>query len=180
MIFRAFAFLVAVLAGVLLSQVPEFAQQYRQRLGGAIDELARIIAYFDEDAARSGYDRAGALALMAGNEERLVRDQARRMKDTMLRYDRLTTQQQAFRDAGPFGRLAVFVRDFDRPLVENTLRDFEPALPTTIEGTVFAAGGFLAVYLLLRGLGLLFRSPRRQFVPRAQLRPQGGSAEQPH
>ena len=42
------------LAGALtLSQAPEFAQQYRQRLGGALDELRRVVADFDADAAKS-------------------------------------------------------------------------------------------------------------------------------
>src|SRR5258708_3513030 len=50
MFFRAVAFVVALMTGMTLSQVPEFAQQYRQRLGGAIDELALIITHFDEGA----------------------------------------------------------------------------------------------------------------------------------
>ena len=160
MFFRAVAFVVALMTGMTLSQVPEFAQQYRQRLGGAIDELALIIAHFDEGAARSGYDRAGALALMARNAERLIRDMGADMQRNIERYRRLVEQQQAFTNAGPFGRLVVFVQDFDRPLVENALRDFEPAVPTTIEGVAFTAGGFIFAYLLLHGLRLLFRRPR--------------------
>src|SRR5579863_7785153 len=117
MFFRAATFVIALVAAMTLSQLPEFAQQYRQRLGGAIDELARIITHFDEDAARSGYDRAGALAVMAGNSERLVRDQAARIEEDIARYDRLVEQQQAFTKAGPFGRLVVFFANFDPPLV---------------------------------------------------------------
>ena len=37
------AFVIGLLLGFALSQTPEFAQQYRQRLGGAIDELQRIV-----------------------------------------------------------------------------------------------------------------------------------------
>ena len=54
MLARPIALAVALVLGFLLSQAPEFAQQYRQRLGGAVDELARIITQFDEDSARSG------------------------------------------------------------------------------------------------------------------------------
>jgi hypothetical protein len=161
MFFRAAVLVIALIAGMAFSQVPEFAQQYRQRLGGAIDELARILTHFDEDAASSGYDREGALALMGRNDERLIRDQAGRMRENIERYGRLVEQQQAFTNSGPFGRLVVFFRNFDRPLVENALRDFEPAVPTTVEGVVFAGGGFLLVYLLLHGLRLLFRHPRQ-------------------
>jgi len=161
MFFRAVAFVLALIAGLVSSQVPEFAQQYRQRLGGAIDELAQIITHFDEDAARSGYDRAGALALMSRNDERLVRDQAGRMRENIERHGRLVEQQQAFTQSGLFGRLVVFVEDFDRPLVESAMHDFEPAVPTTIEGIAFTGGGFILIYLLLHGFRFLFRRPRR-------------------
>jgi hypothetical protein len=159
MFFRAVAFVLALMTGMVLSQVPEFAQQYRQRLGGAIDTLAQIITHFDEDAARSGYDRQGALALMTRNSERLVRDQAGRMRETIERYGRLVEQQQALSNAGPFARIVIFFAELDRPLAENAMRDFEPALPTTLEGVVFAAGGFIVVFLFLHGLRLLFRRP---------------------
>ena len=43
-----------LLGGLVASQAPEFGQQYRQRLGGAIDELNRVVARFDEDARRPG------------------------------------------------------------------------------------------------------------------------------
>ena len=64
MIARTIALVVALTLGFALSQAPEIAQQYRQRLGGAVDELRRIVLRFDEDSARSGFDRAGALAVM--------------------------------------------------------------------------------------------------------------------
>ena len=168
MLFRAVVFVLALLAAMTSSQVPEFAQQYRQRLGGAIDELARILTHFDEDAARSGYDRAGALALMARDAEQLVRDQAGRMREDIDRYSRLVEQQQAFSKSGPFGRLVAFFADFDTPLVENTMHDFEPAVPTTLEGVIFAGGGFLLAYLLLHGARLGVVGLRRRHRRRAR------------
>lgn len=161
MLMRAIAFLLAVAAGLAASQAPEFAQQYRQRLGGAVDELSRVIAGFDQNAATAGTDRAGGLAVMARNSEVLVREQALSMAETIIRHDRLSKQQEAFRDSAPFVRLTSFVQDFDRPLVESTLRDFEPAVPATAEGVVFASVGFLVIYFLLHFLGFLFRRPRR-------------------
>lgn len=45
---RVLVFLIIASSAVLFSQAPEFAQQYRQRLGGAIDELTTSIQSFDE------------------------------------------------------------------------------------------------------------------------------------
>jgi hypothetical protein len=161
------AFVMGLVFAFVLSQMPEFAQQYRQRLGGAIDELQRIIQQFDEDSRRSGYDRMGALRLMASNNEQLVRDQASRMEEVVARHDRLRAQESAFRNGGSFVRLSAFILNFDGPLVERTVLAYEPAVPVTTEGVLLAGGGFLAAYLLLPAFGE-FRRRRRAL--RAKLR----------
>lgn len=162
MIFRTIAFVLAIAAGIIVSQIPELAQQYRQRLGGAIDELQRIIINFDADSARSGYDRADALAVMARNDEQLVRDQALRMAETIVRHARLVSQQQAFAQGGPFVRLVAFAEDYDPLVVQSTFRDFEPAVPATIEGVLFGLGGFVLVYVLLRAVAFILSRSRRR------------------
>ena len=90
--------IIAALCALLCSQVPEFMQQYSQRLGGVVEELGRIVRQFDEDSSRSGYERSAALRVMANNSERLVRDQATRMQENITRFDRLREQQEAMRD----------------------------------------------------------------------------------
>ena len=52
MLFRRLAAGVALLVAALASQLPEFTQQYSQRLGGAIDELAED---FDPQIAQRAY-----------------------------------------------------------------------------------------------------------------------------
>jgi hypothetical protein len=51
---RIFTVLTMLASGTLTSQLPEFAQQYRQRLGGAIDALEQVMADFRRDAADYG------------------------------------------------------------------------------------------------------------------------------
>lgn len=159
MFFRAFAFVLALVAGMVLSQVPEFAQQYRQRLGGAIDELARDITNFDADAARVGLDREQALQKYENAAELLFRSRGVRTREQIARYTRLVAQQQAFTSAGPFGRIIVLFSNLDQTIAANAMREFEPAMPTTLEGVVFAAGGFIVVFLFLHGLRLVFSRP---------------------
>ena len=161
MLAHPFAFVIALAFGFALSQAPEFAQQYRQRLGGAIDELRRIVLQFDEDSRRSGYDRSAALRLMENNPERLVRDQAGRMEETIARYGRLREQDEDFRNGGAFVRLASFVRNFDRPLVQRTFEAYEPAVPVTTEGLLLAGGGFFVSYFLVLGVAATWRRRRR-------------------
>ena len=169
MIARTLAFVVALAFGFVLSQGPEFAQQYRQRLGGTVDELRRIVEQFDADSLRSGYGRAAALTVMGRDSEQLVRDQAGRMIETIARYERLSQQEEAFRNDGPFRRLVSFVRNFDPPLVKRTFASYEPAMPVTAEGLLLTAGGFLAGYVLVLAAAWPVRRRRSQVRAGARL-----------
>jgi hypothetical protein len=154
--------LAAGLGGaVAASQLPEFAQQYRQRIGGAIDELKPMVERFDQEAQAAGTDRGGALQRLARNPDSLARDRGQASADMIARLDRLEGQQAAMRGAGPFARIAVPFEDPDPQLMNGTWRDFEPAVPTTIEGAVAAGAGFLG------GAGLvgLLRWPFRRRRP---------------
>ncbi len=147
----------ALICAVLFSQAPEFAQQYQQRLGGAVNELAIIVRHFDEDAARSGYDRLKALDVMRKNSERLVRDQGTRMEDIIARLDRLREQQLAMKEAGPTGQFGAFLASVDGPLAQKTWQSFVPAAPFSVEGVLFAFIGSAMAYLLIFGVIILRR-----------------------
>jgi hypothetical protein len=159
---RTIVFAAAIMIGLVASQAPEFAQQYRQRMGGAIDELNTVITHFDEDAQRSGYDRDAALTAMAGNDARLVRDQAMSMRRTIERHDRLVESRVEMQNAGDVGRLFALMRTADSDLARATFDDYEPAVPTTVEALTIAGASFLAAYLFLHGLGYLVRPRRRR------------------
>ena len=60
--FGRFVALLAGIAGaVAASQAPAFTGQYRQNLAGRVAELEIIVARFDENISRIGYDRSRAL-----------------------------------------------------------------------------------------------------------------------
>jgi Protein of unknown function (DUF2937) len=162
---RSLAAAFGLFGGVIASQGPEFAQQYRQRLGGAIDELNRVVTRFDEDARSTGQTRDAALSQLRQNPDRLTSLQGEAMRANVERLDRLERQRQAFIDAGPFGRLTVLMRDGDTDLARAAYHDFEPAVPATNEGFVAALLGFVGAYALSRLIGvplrrLLVRRPR--------------------
>ncbi len=131
------------------SQVPEFAQQYRQRIGGAIDELKPMVQRFDAEAQAVGLDRTAALARLQQSAEPIAKGRGLATADLVARLDRLEDQQSAMRSAGPFQRIGVLFEAPDPQLMRGTWRDFEPAIPTTLEGALTAGAGFLG------GAGLL-------------------------
>ncbi len=146
---QPFIIALSVLFAMLFSQAPEFTQQYLQRLAGTVEELGNIVRNFDEDSLRSGYDRSAALGVMRNNPERLVRDQATRMKENIARLNRLLEQQANMRDAGPLARFSAFIANIDGPLAQRTWQSYVPALPFSFEGIVFALIGFASSYLLI-------------------------------
>lgn len=124
-------------------------QQYRQRLGGAADELATVVRHFEEDARRSGYDRNTAIGVMAGNSERLIRDQATRWKENIERLQRLRDQEAALKDGVTPASFVAFATNYDKQLFDKTYEAFVPALPLSFAGAVFTITGWLAAYAVM-------------------------------
>jgi uncharacterized protein (DUF3084 family) len=168
---RILALGLGLLGGVVASQGPEYSQQYRQRLGGAIDELRQVVTRFEGDAQANGESREGAIARLRGNADALASRQGAAMQANVERLDRLDAHRRAMMEAGPFARVALMLRDGDEDVMEATYRDFEPAVPVTEEGILSAAIGFVAVWggvLLLTGfLRSLLRRPRARSEARA-------------
>ena len=89
-----FALAVAVLAGLIGSQAPEFAQQYRQRLGGALEELNRIIAEFEGEVRAENFTPAEGLRRLEANADPLARERGEDIAEAMDRAKRLNEQIQ--------------------------------------------------------------------------------------
>ncbi len=149
---RKLALAIAFIAALIGSQGPEFGQQYRQRIGGALDELKRIVAEFDAAAATERLTPPQAIDRLEQNDDPLARERGREMAKTIVRADRLQEQLDAMRSAGPLQRLYVMVKDFDPEIAARTLDNYEPAAPMSLEAVVaavFAAfSGWAATHLL--------------------------------
>lgn len=144
-----------------LSQFPEFSQQYAQRLGGAVDELSRVVAEFDADAAGVGLSRQEALEDLA-NGGTMGRARAQTMARTIDRHARLTDDLAALQGAGPFTRAYLAANMTDRQIASRAWEAYKPAVPITFEGAVFAGVGFLTGLMILGALLSLLRMPFRR------------------
>jgi hypothetical protein len=160
MIARWLALAIALIAGLVGSQGPEFAQQYRQRTGGALDELKRIVAAFDAEAASEQLTAPQAIGRLQQNRDPLARERGHDMAETIARADRLEEQLTAMQSAPPLDRLYVFVKDFDPEIGRRTLENFEPAVPLSLEALVVAACAAFVGWAATHILALPFRRPR--------------------
>jgi hypothetical protein len=167
MLGRLIVVLAAALGGLTASQLPEFAQQYRQRLGGALEELSRIVAEFDADAARSQLTREDAVRTYSTSNEEFLRDQGVSVSSTLARQERLAEQKARLESAPPVMRPVVVLSRPDARVMRGAWSDFEPAVPITPAGFIWAAIGFFLAGGLISLLRQLFGIARRRSQARA-------------
>lgn len=167
MMARRLAFAIGLFCALIGVQAPEFAQQYRQRLAGAIDELTRIVAAFNDEASGQSLAPREAIARLEANPDPLVRERGSDMGGDIRRLDRLKASLAAFRDSAPMQRLVLLARNYDATLAVQTLRDFEPAVPTSTEAMAIGAlafcGGWGATHLCAWPIRRYFKR-RREVV----------------
>jgi Protein of unknown function (DUF2937) len=144
MLARRLAFAIALLAGLIGSQGPEFAQQYRQRFGGALEELNRIVSEFDAEVQRQNLTPAEGLKRLEDNSDPLTRERGEDMGKAIARAERLNAQIQALNSAGPLMRLYVVATRFDPEIASSALGNYEPAVPLSVGA--LTAGGLAALW----------------------------------
>ena len=138
----------------LFSQAPEFTQQYRQRLGGAVEELKAVVDDFDRDASRSSLKREQALDEMLKSPTPFSRDRGRSMSGTLARFENLSQQLQGMDRADSVVRPLLVLRAPDIQVVQGAWRSFNPAVPLNTPGLVYGGIGALILAFLARmGIG---------------------------
>jgi len=143
--------LLCVMGAVLFSQLPEFIQQYLQRLGGHLDEARRQLDQFREVATKSGLTLDQLMAKSQANAEETVARLGQLMHATAARVDALAGADAAIRHASILTRPFVFIRHADFSIVRATWSIFKPAVPTTVEGMLYAGLGVLMILAFYHG-----------------------------
>jgi hypothetical protein len=151
------ALFAGALLGLTASQLPEYAQQYRQRLGGAIDELQNIVAEFDADSARRGMSEEESIAHLSGASDEFVKERGQQMSEIVQRLQKLSGANAAMAQAGPLGRLVALATDFDPLIARRAYASYEPAVPVTGEGFILGGVGLVGGFALFHALAAPFR-----------------------
>lgn len=149
---------LCVIGALAFSQAPEFMQQYLQRLGGHLDEARRQLEQFRGVATQSGLTLERLIAQTSANHDAAVAKLGGVMTATAARVETLESAQHALQDASLWTRPFVFLRHVDADIAQATWNIYRPAMPTTVEGLVYAA---LGLFLLL-GLYQAIKYPIRQ------------------
>lgn len=167
MIISRLALFFGLFFAVATTQVPEYMQQYRQRLGGAIDELSAIVTQFDTESAVQGLTEADAIARLQTNSDQLARERGAAMTATIARLAKLQRSAAALENPNQFARWEGFAATFDARVAARAYETYQPAVPTTADGFVAGLIGFLIGGGLVHLLGLPIRYRHKLFRRRS-------------
>ena len=157
---RSGLLLFGFVGALLLSQFPEFFQQYTQRLGGRLDEVTRQVAALETRAAEAGKDLRSYVAGFLENPDADVRREGRALAALPPRQARLRQAYEALTGTGRGWRAKSFVQHFDWNVARTTAAVYAPAMPVTAESAVYAGAGFGAGAVLFWSFFGLRRRPR--------------------
>jgi hypothetical protein len=143
--------LLCVVGAVAFSQIPEFIQQYLQRLGGHLDEARRQLEQFRATAAQSGLTFDQLVHATAANADPAVARLGVVIRDSQARVTALAADEQAIRAAHAFERPFVFLHHSDPEIVRATWSIFRPAVPTTADGLLYALCGVFLILCFYHG-----------------------------
>lgn len=156
---RAIAIIGGLAGAGTLSQYPEFAQQYTQRLAGQIQALDTVVADFDASAERAGLTRDGALDEMTGTT--FLEDRGADLRRTIGRYEGLQSDYSLLSSANPIERIMMPHRLADSATFRGTWEDYEPALPLNTAGAVSSGMGFFGGWFAVAGVLWFLTAPIR-------------------
>jgi hypothetical protein len=153
----------AILAG---GCVPGFIAQYRQRVGGRLDQVLRDLAPFERIAQR---DFGGSLNALIQHHhdsfDRAFQQEAAAIQQMLDAAARLREAAAAL-DTNVYGQFGWLLRHADPDIVQATWSAWQPSFNLSIDGLTFALAAGLALWLLFlllwAGAGAALRRLRRR------------------
>ncbi|WNJ21256.1 DUF2937 family protein [Pontibacter sp. G13] len=174
---RIFCLVVAV----MLTQFPAYMSQYVDVLSGAHMEAERSYVELEDLAVKYHLTVQEYLSTLARNDNAMVRENIEKQQqdvDRFMGYDQALT---ALREASVWTKPLVLAEHFN-PAIHDAMA-FEPQVPMTEEGVVYALIGLilaLTIISILKGMGRMFtRDPMPPtFKPKtSSTKPVSASAE---
>ncbi len=168
MILNRIALFFAFVFGFASTQAPEFWQQYQQRLGGAIDELATIVSQFDSEAAAQHLTEPQAVNRLEANSDPLAQGRGAEMQRIVNRLARLRKSAAAFNSTNVISKWVALAETFDPTIAQRAYEAYQPAVPTTPDGFISGVIGFVIGWILTHLISLPIRHRKKIFGPRQE------------
>jgi hypothetical protein len=148
-IVRGFFDRIVLLAAFLVAGcVPGFIAQYRQRLGGALDQVLKDLAPFREIASRfHGGSLDKLIEHHVFSSDPTFQAEGNAIQAMVRSLERLRAAVQAL-DTDLFHQIWVLLRRTDPQVAKATWIAYEPAVGFSVDGMLFAGAAALLIWML--------------------------------
>lgn len=153
---------VLVAAFIGGATVPSFVAQYRQRLGGALEQAKRDLSPFQQISDRTfGGDIGSLVEHHRRSSDAVFRSEAEAINTLINSVSRLSEAVAGLK-GDLYGQLLYLVKAGDTDMLRATWKQFEPALAFTpqslIAGLTLGVAVWLVFLVLMHSLLALFRT----------------------
>jgi Protein of unknown function (DUF2937) len=147
-----------ILVGVILSAgcIPSFIAQYRQRLGGRLDQVIRDLAPFQEIANRNhGGDLRKLIEYHLKSTDPTFHDEGSAIQAMVDAVARLRAGAEAL-NTDIWHQLAYLSGNGDADIARKTWDAFVPAFSLTTDYAIFALAVGISIWLVFLGVWIGF------------------------
>ncbi len=160
--------LCGIAGALIFSQAPIFMQQYTHELAGHVAELHRQVSAMRQVAVQSGKSLELFIQKFVTSLDPDFRAQGELMEKMVHRWHQLSDGLTSLQHAALWERPYLFIHSLDSGVAHDTYRAFEPGLPLTLEGSLYAFAGLLLGTALFRLIRASLRALLSSLKPSTQ------------
>ncbi len=144
--------IILVASIIVAGCIPSFIAQYRQRLGGRLDQVRADLSLFQEIANRyHGGSLDKLIQVHLASSDKTFHDEGVAIKTMVETAQRLEQAVNAL-NADLIHQVAYLLRHGEAQIASATWDIFQPAFPLTVESVVFALSVGVAIWVLFLAL----------------------------
>lgn len=150
------------LAGLFAaSQIPGYVQEYEQRLGGARDEVARLLVEFSAIAKRSGKDLDAYAALLVANDDPSISATGDEIMSLSAREATMAAHADALATSSRYMKPVLLIQSGDREIMGATWKAYRHTLTLDPEFGAIGLGVGWFIYIIFAAIiGAMMPRPR--------------------
>ncbi|KAA3641477.1 MAG: DUF2937 family protein [Proteobacteria bacterium] len=145
--------IVFAIGVIVFLQLPQFIDQYTQRIGGYVaSQQAQIAEYQVLADKHFKGDLAAYIARLRANADPVIADSAHQIDAFIRHSDDLAQEAEIYESKPLWYTIPYFITHFRVDLVQGTAKNFTPGMPINIWSWLYGLLGGLLFSLVFNGL----------------------------
>jgi hypothetical protein len=145
--------IISAAGAIVFMQIPAFLVQYKQRLGGHVDELAHLIKRYKSAAAENSRTIDEYIGLHLQSDVKEFVSTGKIMSENMERFTDLSAALKSLTESKGIVKFFAFIKDIEMDIFKAALKNFVPGISFNFETLFYAAAGiifFMSVYFMIK------------------------------